>query len=153
MKYFIGITPPENYLEKIRIFQMRWKSNRLPYMVEPHVTVKSQAGLTDDFSWLEKVEKICAETAPFSVALGLPEWFGDHVLFLSVLSEKILPLHQALVEAVNPPQDVRIKFFEGDPYHAHLTLGMGEQGMSAEDLKEMAREATALHPLPTFSSS
>lgn len=150
MKYFIGITPPEDCLEKIRIFQMRWKSNRLPYMVDPHVTIKSQAELTDDLAWLERIEKICRKTAPFPMALGRPEWFGDHVLFLSVLSEKISELHQTLVEAVNPPQDARVKFFEGNTYYPHLTLGIAGQGMSVEDLKEMEQQTSALQPYPHF---
>lgn len=41
MKYFIGITPPDDYKEKIVAFRDRWASNRLNDVVEPHITVKA----------------------------------------------------------------------------------------------------------------
>lgn len=53
MQYFIGIVPPDEYLERIVSFQKRWSSNGLPDVVEPHVTVKAQSGLTLDMAWLE----------------------------------------------------------------------------------------------------
>ena len=51
MEYFIAITPPKEQGEEIRQFQKRWPGNRLPDLVEPHITVKSQGGLGDNWNF------------------------------------------------------------------------------------------------------
>ncbi|MHC8521039.1 hypothetical protein ACPJHQ_06580 [Rossellomorea sp. H39__3] len=38
-EYFIGIVPPEEYLERVQQFQNRWMGN---VGVEPHITLKAQ---------------------------------------------------------------------------------------------------------------
>lgn len=43
MQYFIGIVPPQKYTARIIQFQNRWSNNRLPQVVEPHITVKLRA--------------------------------------------------------------------------------------------------------------
>jgi hypothetical protein len=54
MQYFVGVVPPEEYLKRVVAFQKRWTTNRLPEVVEPHMTVKAQDGLTEDMNWLNK---------------------------------------------------------------------------------------------------
>ena len=44
-----------------------------------------------------------------------------------------------------------MQYFDGDGYHALLTLGMTEQGMSVEDLQTMEKQAVKeLLPSPDF---
>jgi hypothetical protein len=54
VEYFIAITPPKEYGEIITQFQRRWPNNALLDFVEPHITVKSQAGLNEDEYFYEK---------------------------------------------------------------------------------------------------
>lgn len=151
MEYFIGIVPPDVYLQRVSDFQRRWSTNRLPHFVEPHVTIKAQAGLADDLGWLDRVKAVCKETTPFELALGTPGWFGEQVLFLSVQSEAFFPLHQALVERVNPSEELRKRYFEGDAFHAHMTLGTAGYGVTVAELQEMERLALEeLLPEPRF---
>ncbi len=43
--YFIGVVPPAEDQQRIRQFRERWGASR-QIMTGPHVTVKSQSGLT-----------------------------------------------------------------------------------------------------------
>jgi 2'-5' RNA ligase len=151
VEYLIGIVPTEGYLQRVSEFQRRWPANRLVHIVEPHVTIKAQAGLTEDLGWLQQVQAVCTATRPFELAFGEPGWFGEQVLFLSVQSEMFYPLHHALVERVNPSEELRKRYYEGDEFHAHLTLGIAGQGVTVMELQEMERLANVeLLPAPRF---
>lgn len=100
MQYFIGIVPPEEYLEQLVAFQKRWLSNGLPNVVEPHVTVKAQSGLNLDMAWLEKIKVVCSSFSKFQLSLSEPALFGNQVIFLSVQSNELLELHKKLVNVV-----------------------------------------------------
>ncbi|MCP1422918.1 2'-5' RNA ligase [Paenibacillus xylanexedens] len=123
MKYFIGITSPDDYKEKIVAFRDRWSSNRLNDVVEPHITVKAQGGLTVDLHWLESVRQTCSLMPSFQLSLSEPESFGSAVTFLSVETSNIIELHRNLVKAISPSQELLDRYFEMDKYHPHLTLG------------------------------
>lgn len=77
MQYFIGIVPPQEYMEKIIHFQKNWKSNGVVNVVEPHITLKAQGGLTTDLRWLNDLEKLCRGFLPFRITLTEPKFFGD----------------------------------------------------------------------------
>ncbi|MEN2766282.1 hypothetical protein [Ornithinibacillus xuwenensis] len=46
MQYFIGIVPSEEYSMKIIAFRNKWTNNSIHDVVEPHITLKAQGGLT-----------------------------------------------------------------------------------------------------------
>lgn len=96
MNYFIGIVPPEIYKQRIVRFQQQWRNNKLPNIVEPHITLKAQGGLLLDLRWLEKVADCCKDIETFQLTLDKADFFGDDVLFLHVKSEEILQLHKRL---------------------------------------------------------
>lgn len=120
MKYFIGITPPDDYKEKIVAFRNRWSSNRLNDVVEPHITVKAQGGLTADLHWLESVRETCSLMPSFQLSLSEPESFGNAVTFLSVETSKVIELHRKLVKVIYPSQELIDRYFEMDKYHPHF---------------------------------
>ncbi|RHW43368.1 2'-5' RNA ligase family protein [Neobacillus notoginsengisoli] len=151
MKFFIGIVPPKEYKRKIVEFQTRWKNNLLSDLVEPHITIKSQGGLTSNKNWLRDVEKLCEDTAPFQLKINTPAFFDDTVLFLRVEARGINELHRKIVNAVNPEKDLIKKYRELDDYIPHLTLGQTHYGLSSEELKDMAILAEEeLSPYPVF---
>src|SRR5687768_8031602 len=123
MQFFIGIVPPDEFKKKIVELQQQWKNNSLPDVVEPHITVKAQGGLTPDEVWLSKVKKVCEDFSSFKLKLNKPAFFGDSVLFLSVKSTEIYEIHQKIVNAVSPERDLIKKYMELDDYVPHLTLG------------------------------
>jgi len=124
MKYIIGITLPDDYKEKIVAFRDRWSSNCLKDVVEPHITVKAQGGLTVDLHWLESVRQTCSLIQSFQLSLSEPGTFGSAVTFLSVEMSNIIDLHRRLVHAISPSQELLARYFEIDKYHPHMTLGI-----------------------------
>jgi 2'-5' RNA ligase len=154
MQYFIGIVPPDEYLERVVAFQKRWLSNGLPNVVEPHVTVKAQSGLTLDMAWLGKVKVIRSSFSKFQLALSEPALFGNQVIFLSVQSNELLELHKKLVNVVTPSKELMQRYVELDLFTPHLTLGQTYWGMKESEILEMKSEAgDVLAPFPTFTVS
>ncbi|PDX97231.1 2'-5' RNA ligase [Bacillus pseudomycoides] len=152
MKFFIGIIPPESYLHKIQQFQRQWENNRIVEVVEPHITVKAQGGLTSDQEWLKKVEKVCKQIPSFTLSLGKPQFFGKQVLFLSVEDSKVYKLHRLLVEAVSPSDDLIKRYMEMEQYHPHLTLGQTHWGLTSDELVQMEQVARdKLTPYPEWT--
>lgn len=151
MQYFIGIVPPNEYKEQIALFCNLWHSNRLREVVEPHITVKAQGGLTEDLIWLEKVREVCSSVQSFQLSLTEPATFGNAVVFLGVQSKKIYEFHKQLVETVSPSPELIKRYFEWDNYHPHLTLGQTYWGMKESEIIEMEiASRNALAPFPTF---
>ena len=150
MQFFIGIVPPDEYKQLIVAFRNRWSSNGLREVVEPHVTVKAQSGLTTDLSWLNKVKETCSLFPSFQLSLAEPSSYGTAVTFLSVESKDIYDLHKRLVEAVSPLPEL-VLFYELDGFHPHLTLGQTLFGMETSEVEEMKEAAKhSLAPFPTF---
>ncbi|RDI45691.1 2'-5' RNA ligase family protein [Falsibacillus pallidus] len=151
LQYFIGIQPPRDYAEKIVHLQKLWKNNRLPEVVEPHVTVKAQSGLSADLAWVPSIKEVCQQTSPFKITLGEPAYYAQDVLYLRVESPQLTNLHLRLVEAISPPEELIKRYFERENYSPHLTIGQTYWGMSYEELQEMEQKAKdVLAPFPTF---
>lgn len=152
MQFFIGIVPPVEYKRRIATFQRQWRNNSLPDVVEPHITIKAQGGLTSEMEWLEQVGKVCERTSPFLLELSEIKFFGDSVLFLSVKSKLIYEFHRKLVNAVLPDKDEIKQFMELEQYVPHLTLGQTHWGLSSDELKNMAKLADEmLRPFPVIT--
>ncbi|TYS16656.1 2'-5' RNA ligase family protein [Rossellomorea vietnamensis] len=154
VEYFIGIVPPEEYLERIEHFQSKWIKQS---GVEPHITLKAQGGLTPDKKWIDKVQKVCETFKPFQVSLDKPKYFGDNILYLSVNSNNLPKLHQEIVQEISPSEDLIKQYYELDAFVPHLTLGKEQYGgnistgLSKKELKEMERLAgKELTPYPHF---
>ncbi len=154
LEYFIGIVPPEAYLERIEHFQSKWIKQS---GVEPHITLKAQGGLTPDKQWIDKVQKVCDTFKPFQVSLDKPNYFGDSVLYLSVNSTNLHKLHQKIINEISPSEDLIKQYFELDAFVPHLTLGKEKYGgnistgLSKKELIEMEKIADReLKPYPNF---
>ncbi|MEC0127866.1 2'-5' RNA ligase family protein [Paenibacillus pabuli] len=152
MQYFIGIIPPDGYQKKIVAFRDRWSSNCLNDVVEPHITVKAQGGLTEDLHWLESVRQTCSKIQSFPLSLSEPESFGSAITFLSVETRNVIDLHRRLVNAISPSQEHLDQYFEMDKYHPHLTLGQTCWGLNETEIDEMRVLAlNELCPYPSFN--
>ena len=99
VEYFIAIAPPKKYGEIITQFQKRWLNNTLPGLVDPHITVKSQAGLKEDEYWIDSIKTICSNFPMFKLSLKGVKSFGKSVVYLGVESNMINALHRKIVEA------------------------------------------------------
>jgi 2'-5' RNA ligase len=152
MDFFIGVTPPDDIKRRIVGFQTDFACHLI---VEPHITVKTQSGLTADHAWLKPVEQFLRQQTPFHVALtGLltvPKWFWDEALLLGVHSPGIHKIHDDLLRLINPGDKLRHKYFEDRPYVPHLTLADRSYGVSSETLRSMeSRAKRELIDLPPF---
>ncbi|MDF2652485.1 MAG: 2-5 ligase [Paenibacillus sp.] len=107
--------------------------NGLREVVEPHITVKAQSGLTIDLAGLDKVRHRCSIFPRFKLSLSEPATFGTAVAFLSVESKEIYGLHKCLMDAVSPSPEL-VLF-----------------GMENSEIEELMNQAkTVLAPFPTF---
>ncbi|MGG4547657.1 2'-5' RNA ligase family protein [Rossellomorea marisflavi] len=153
-EYFIGIVPPEEYLERVQQFQNRWMGN---VGVELHITLKAQGGLSPDRKWLDEVKGVASRFRPFSLSLGEPAYFGEAILYLTVHSRNLFDLHREIVQAVSPsPEEIR-QYFELEAFVPHLTLGKElypssiRDGVGKTDLGVMEQQARReLAPYPRF---
>jgi len=137
VEYFIAITPPEKYGESILQFQKMWLNNTLPSLVEPHITVKSQAGLNEDEHWINSIETICGSFPMFDLLINGVKSFKKFVVYLGVESDKIKELHRSIVQSISPDPEMSRRYYELDLYEPHLTLASKEYGMSETELSEM----------------
>lgn len=152
MQYFIGIIPPVEYQQQIIEFQKCWPNNRLPDVVEPHVTLKAQGGLTADLAWVDRVKDICSKFPSFDLSIVEPRFFDNSILYLGVESKQIVELHKRLVDTVSPAREVIQRYFELDLFTPHLTLGKTYWGLTESELQEMQFKAGGvLCPFPTFN--
>ncbi|WP_198162634.1 2'-5' RNA ligase family protein [Halobacillus mangrovi] len=151
MQYFIGIVPSKEYIRKVREFRQQWSRHSINEVVEPHITLKAQGGLTEDRRWLKKVREICDDFEPFHLSLDQPRFFGDDILYLSVKSQPLYLLHERMVREISPTDEIIKSYFELDDFVPHLTLGKTTYGLTKLELQDMAKLAeNELTPFPTF---
>lgn len=151
MRYFIGIVPPDSYLERIEDLRGKWPNHKINHAVEPHITLKAQPGLTPDEEWIETVREICKEFQPFQVKIGKPRYFFDNILYLSIESETLMKLHRKLVHAITPSPELSKQYFELDDFVPHISIGKTFYGLAKSELIEMEKLAEKeLTPYPTF---
>ena len=142
MQYFIGISPPKSFSSDVSRFRKKWLNNQIDEAVEPHITLKAQGGLTPDESWIKDVQKACQKIESFEVIIGETAFFGEDVLYLQVDSPELKKLHERLVAAINPSDEMIEQYFELDQFVPHLTLAKTSYGLSVQKLKEMAHLAS-----------
>lgn len=151
MKLFIGIVPPDEYKAKLLTFQQQWPENKLPGRIEPHITVKAPFDPPKNNSWIEEIGHLCERTPIFSVVLGSPSSFGERVIYLSVKSETLFPLHQEVIRVFTETTGFRVSQSEGKTYTPHLTLGNTRHGLTSAQIMEMGVKAShELVPYPAF---
>lgn len=151
MQFFIGIVPSDEYKMKLIDFQNKWKNNRITDVVEPHITLKAQGGLTPDEIWLSKVKGVCYNFNSFQITFDKPMFFGDDILYLSATSNELHKLHKRIVREISPTDEIIKKYFELDDFLPHMTLEKTNYGLSKKDLRDMGELAEKeLIPFPTF---
>ena len=152
MQFFIGILPSDNIKQEIISFQKKFKNNRVPFIAEPHITVKAQSGLNKDMLWLSKVESVVKNSQLFDIKLENVGDFNNKVIFLKPsFSEQLIKLHKELFKAIEPGDEMAKKYFENDKYAAHLTLGEGLPENESILMKQSAKKE--LLNFPTFKIS
>lgn len=142
MQYFIGISPPADYTNQVSQFRKQWPDNWIDEIVEPHITLKAQGGLTPDESWIEDVRKVCEETNRFDAAINGTAFLGEDILYLEVDSLELKKLHERLVAVIEPTDEMITQYFELDQFVPHLTLAKTSYGLSVQQIKEMAEHAS-----------
>ena len=151
MKFFIGIVPTGEFKLKLIDFQHKWKNNRMIDVVEPHITLKAQGGLTSDEKWLSKVTVVCHNFQSFKISLDKPMFFGEDILYLSAQSSELFNLHKSIVGEISPSNELIKRYFELDDFVPHMTLGKTHYGLSKKELIDMGNLAEKeLSPFPTF---
>lgn len=152
-KYFLSIDLPIYYEKKILSFQKNYPSNKLPFKLSPHITVKSPIGFTNHTLNKDLIREVCSNFSSFEFSVSKPDFFGKDVLFLSVFSEKIKFLHKEIVDLFSYSEEMKKNNFELGNYTPHITLGLTSDGMTFPELLEMKNLAEkSLYPFPVFQA-
>lgn len=138
MPFFIGILPPLHITNEISSFRQRWSYQEIS---PPHITIKAQGGLTEEKSWLSKIERVCHDFPAFNLKLGSPATFGSNVLFSNVLSNEIVSLHLLLIDAIKPTLEEQETYFEATDFIPHLTLAKKAGIPANNDFLQMKQDA------------
>lgn len=148
MNFFVGIPPPLIFSDKVVAFQKTITGNTMPELVEPHITIKAQGGLDDELKWVGNVKEVCRNTHPFEISILDPATFDDNVLYLRVDSEVIIQLHKDIVLKIHPSKEDLEGFFELDQFVPHLTLGISNDTLTTEIIREMRKKAHDVFSTP-----
>jgi 2'-5' RNA ligase len=132
MKYFIGIIPPEQIYNEVLRIQQQHGDNRL----EPHITLRPPVTPVDAARWIQVVEQVCASLEPFEVRLPGTGTFGKRVLFVTVASDQLIKLHDALIPDLRSFEPA-VENGGREGFHPHMTLGRAWCGFSPDDFKSM----------------
>ncbi|WP_182579439.1 2'-5' RNA ligase family protein [Mammaliicoccus sciuri] len=124
-KYFIGIVPPEPMYSTVLNLQHQYMDR---IGVEPHITLKAQSNLTIDENWIEEITNLINHTSKFNVTQKKTAYCGKEVLYVSFDSLEIHDLHKQIVGLLNVTKEMQQKYFEGDLYVPHLTVGKQSYG-------------------------
>ena len=148
MDYFLGIPLPPPYAARIEAFRREIADWALrPQRSEPHISVKSGAGLNDDPETAATVEEIVTCMAPFSVQLREPALFeGEPVLYLRVVSPGWLALHRALVDTFAARTGTTMHPLEISGWIPHVTVIRVKPELLPRQREILSRTGDALLP-------
>jgi len=111
MKYFIGVSIPKNYKNKIEMLRAEFRF----FTTEPHITLVPPPALPDEDDFIEKVVDVCKRFEPFDIRLNGLDQFGNRVLYVKVDSPGLIDLHKKIYENLGLQEERR-------GYTPHLTL-------------------------------
>ncbi len=157
MKYFMGIAPPADIQAQLDDLRRRYPGRHADH-IEPHITLIPPADYTETAEWLHALQSVLKKHAPFFLSLGSCAWFGQRVLYLSVLpavasegapvpsTDPLGMLRQDLLDRTNSwrAQCGLGSQSEERPFRPHVTLAMSSFGTGFDDMKKLAREADEL---------
>lgn len=122
-KFYICILPPKGVQRALAQFQEAAVPPELRLNQGFHLSVKTQPGLSPDFSWLDPVLQIAEAQAPFSCTVsGVPKQFPEGIAYLPAYADEVVRLHRKLVRAVQPPPELSREYFELSLYTPHVTV-------------------------------
>lgn len=145
--YFLAIELPPDHCAKINQL-LNEAGIQQPFA--PHVTVKSQPGLTDPPLWFSGVEATIESERPFMVTLGEPRWFGSEIVYLSVDQPLIVDLHKSILSSLRAAGVTDTFEYDGSGYVPHLTLAAAFAGHSPSQLAKVSEQfmGTTWDPFP-----
>ncbi|HHZ00170.1 MAG TPA: hypothetical protein GYA03_03635 [Tissierellia bacterium] len=111
MKYFIGVSIPKNYKNKIELLRAEFRF----FTTEPHITLVPPPALPDEDDFIKNVIDACKNVEPFEIRLKGLDQFGDRVLYVKVDSPGLIDLHNKIYEILGLQEEKR-------GYTPHLTL-------------------------------
>ncbi len=126
-------------IERFRAQYPHWASR--PMRSWPHLSIKGEAGLSEDPACLDLLRNLAAGTAPFEVRLGNLAVFPDvgRVLYLQVESPGWMRLHRTLVDTIASRTGAQMHPLEEAGWIPHVTI----LRLTAEALKRREEIFTA----------
>jgi 2'-5' RNA ligase len=126
-RYFIGITPPEDFSNKIALIQhsLMMPGKTMDPLV-PHITLLDPNTLMTlpPMYFLPKVKTVAAEVLPFELEFSRLDMFDKRVLYIAIKSRELQKLQEQLANLL--PESILAQYYVGRSYTAHLTLAQAK---------------------------
>lgn len=136
-EYTFGIVPTFNICDKIMTVREKYK---YVSSSEPHITVKSSCGISDDMNWLPACRSIISNFGEFEVTVGMPKYFRNKdVLYLEIISDELIELHKRLVSVFDPDEEQIKKCYELEYYKPHITIARKSR-LSESAIEKMRKD-------------
>ncbi|NLJ59084.1 MAG: hypothetical protein GX339_09600 [Tissierellia bacterium] len=139
MKYFIGVTVPKNFKNKIELLRAEFRF----FTTEPHITLVPPPALPEDDSFIEDLVKTCKETKAFNIKLHNLDQFGERVLYVKVYSPELISLREKLYDNLKLIKEKR-------PFTPHLTVVKQRPRRKVNIEKIRRRAEIKLNPYPKY---
>ncbi|HOW22316.1 MAG TPA: 2'-5' RNA ligase family protein [Sedimentibacter sp.] len=140
MKYFIGVSIPKNYKNKIELLRAEFRF----FTTEPHITLVPPPALPDEDDFIKNVIDACKNVEPFEIRLKGLDQFGDRVLYVKVDSPGLIDLHNKIYEILGLQEEKR-------GYTPHLTLVKQRPGRPVDIDAVKKRAETKLIPAINYT--
>ena len=140
MKYFIGVSIPKNYKNKIELLRAEFRF----FTTEPHITLVPPPALPDEDDFIKNVIDACKNVEPFEIRLQGLDQFGDRVLYVKVDSPGLIDLHNKIYEILGLQEEKR-------GYTPHLTLVKQRPGRPVDIDAVKKRAETKLIPAINYT--
>jgi 2'-5' RNA ligase len=140
MKYFIGVSIPKNYKNKIELLRAEFRF----FTTEPHITLVPPPALPDEDDFIKNVIDACKNVEPFEIRLQGLDQFGDRVLYVKVDSPGLIDLHKKIYEKLGLQEEKR-------GYTPHLTLVKQRPGRPVDIDAVKKRAETKLIPAINYT--
>lgn len=111
MKYFIGVQVPKEFKNRIEIIRAKFKF----FSTEPHITLISPNLLLNDDLFIKDLIRTCKEFGKINIKLESLDNFNNKVLYINVVSPKLIELHYKIHQNLNLEKDT-------NKFVPHLTI-------------------------------
>ncbi len=169
LRYVAAIVPPADILERVSKLREKLGDLKTAKVTQsPHIRVAHRGGYDPFAGWEPAMQELASKTNPFEIKLGEPEFLGEFLLAVPIISPELIRAHNESVKVITEHDElleVRTEeemqsFYESQsittPYLTLATGVFGKEGFLGTNpmKKKILKEAkAALKGATSFTAS